>query len=93
MEVTTIALDARPLREIKMSKDDVMMYPQEVSRFIKSIIEREYGAVNIDFDDWTIEFVNPSSDAQQYNIQFIQAPADNEVVILVTRLHFGYVVE
>lgn len=93
MEVTTIALDARPLCEIKMSKDDVMMYPQEVARFVKSIIERKYGAINIDFDNWTIEFANPSNDAQQYNITFTQAPADNEVVILITRLHFGYVVE
>lgn len=93
MEVTTIALDAIPLRKIKMSKDDVMMYPQEVARFIKSIIEREYGAINIDFNNWTIEFVNPSNDAQQYNITFTQAPADNEVVILVTLLQFGYIVE
>lgn len=93
MDVTTIALNATPLREIRISKDDVMMYPQEVSRFVKSIIEQEYGAVNIDFDDWTIEFVNPSNDPQQYNITFTQAPSDSEVVILITLLRFAYVVE
>lgn len=93
MDTRYITLTAQPLLEIRLPKDDVLLYPKAVSRFVKNIIDQEFDAVNIDFDTWTIDFVNPSNDPRQYDIAFVQSLYDDEVIIRVTLLHFAYVVK